>query len=125
MAYNELYRTRVVEYILEGHTQEEASRAFKVGTTSIKRWLAAHKATGTTGGGYTDFRRPPKKIDPDKLVAYMKEFPDAFLKEIAQEFSCSMEAARKALKRNGFRLKKRYNTTKSAMITQDLRIRRK
>jgi transposase len=43
MAYNTQYRTRVVEYILEGHTQEEASGIFKVGTTSIKRWLAATK----------------------------------------------------------------------------------
>ena len=108
MAYNEQYRTRVVEYVVvEGHTQEEASRIFKVSTASIKIWIAAYKAKGTTGGGYTNTGRPPKKIGPEKLVAYMKERPDAFLYEIASEFSCCIEAVRKALKRNGITLKKR------------------
>ena len=62
MAYDKRYRTRVVEYIFEGHTQEETAALFKVGTTSIKRWLAAYKAMGSTGGGYTTANRSPKKI---------------------------------------------------------------
>ena len=113
MAYNEQYRRRVVEYILEGHTQEEASRVFNIGTTSIKRWLADYKTTGTAGGGYTVSGRPPKKIWPEKLAAYLNEHPDAFLWEIAQVFSCTAESARRALMRNGYTLKKRRNTTKS------------
>ncbi|MDR0517892.1 MAG: transposase, partial [Fibromonadaceae bacterium] len=91
-----------------------------VGKTSIERWLSSYRATGTAGGGYSASIRPPKKIEPDKLAAYMKERPDAFLKEIAQEFSCCIEAARKALKRNGFTLKKRRSATRSAMRRQGL-----
>ena len=82
MAYDKRYRTRVVEYVLEGHTQEETAALFKVGTTSIKRWLAAYKAMGSTGGGYTTANRSPKKIDPEKLGAYMNKHPDAFLKSV-------------------------------------------
>jgi transposase len=107
MAYEKKYRTRVVEYVLSGHTQEEARTVFKVGTTSIKRWIAAYEATGTTGGGYTVANRSARKIDPVKLEAYMTEHPDAFLKEIAETFSCCIEGARKALARLGYTLKKR------------------
>jgi len=106
MAYDKKYRTRVVEYIQEGHTQEEASKVFCVGTTSIKRWLSAYEATGTTGGGYSVGKRGAKKIDPEKLEAYMIEHPDAFLKEIAQVFVCSSEAVRKALIRGKYTHKK-------------------
>jgi hypothetical protein len=114
MAYNKHYRTRVVEYVLDGHTQEEASSVFKVGVASINRWLSSYKASGSTGGGYMVGDRGYKKIAPDKLIAYMDAHPDAFLKEIAQEFSCCIEAARKALARNNYTRKKRPDITKSA-----------
>jgi transposase len=113
MAYDKTYRLRVVEYILEGHTQEEAATVFKVGTTSIKRWITSYEASGSTGGGYTVANRSSKKIDPEKLEAYMKEHPDAFLKEIAEAFSCCIEAARKALLRNCYTLKKRQSISKN------------
>ena len=113
MAYDKKYRTRVLEYILEGHTQEEASYTFKVGTTSIKRWKALYEASGSTGGGYTVSNRSPKKIDPEKLGAYITEHPDSFLREIALEFSCCNEAVRKALLRNNYRLKKRRSISGS------------
>ena len=106
MAYDKHYRARVVEYILEGHTQIETSRIFKVGVNTIKTWIGKHKATGTAGGGYTVANRNPSKLKDEKLVAYMKEHPDAFLREIAEEFSCCNEGARKALARNNITLKK-------------------
>jgi len=124
MAYDNRYRSRVIEYIVEGHTQKEASKTFKVGTATISRWLDSYRKTGTAGGGYTDPPRSPRKIEPDKLVAYMAKHPDAFLKEVAQEFSCCVEAVRKALERNGITLKKRHRTTKSAKMTNGARIRR-
>jgi transposase len=114
MAYDKKYRTRVIEYILEGHTHEEASRVFKVGTTSITRWLASYESSGSTGGGYSIGKRNSKKIDPDRLCNYMNEHPDAFLREIASEFSCCNEAVRKALLRNKYTLKKRRNISKNA-----------
>ena len=118
MAYDKKYRTRVVEYIFEGHTQEEAAAVFNVGTTSIKRWIALYEASGSTGGGYTVANRNPKKIDPEKLSAYMNEHPDAFLKEIALEFSCCIESARRALLRNNYTLKKRRSISRNVTKKQ-------
>ncbi|MDR0518426.1 MAG: transposase, partial [Fibromonadaceae bacterium] len=49
MAYDRQYRARVIEYLLEGHTYDETSGIFKVGKTSIERWLSSYRATGTAG----------------------------------------------------------------------------
>jgi transposase len=115
MAYDNIFRTRVVEYVLKGHTLENAAITFGVGTTSIKRWRACFKVTGSTGGGYVVGNRKAKKIDPEELEAYMNEHPDAFLKEIAAKFSCCAESVRKALLRNDYTRKKRPMRTGSAM----------
>jgi hypothetical protein len=58
--------------------------------------------------------RKPRKLRREELEAYMAEHPDAFLKEIASEFSCCNEGARKALARSRITLKKRRNATRSA-----------
>ncbi|MDR0517311.1 MAG: transposase [Fibromonadaceae bacterium] len=43
MAYDRQYRARVIEYLLEGHTYDETSGIFKVGKTSIERWLSSYR----------------------------------------------------------------------------------
>ena len=47
MAYSVDLRKRVIDYLNEGHTQEETSVIFKVGTTTIKGWLALLSETGS------------------------------------------------------------------------------
>ena len=53
--------------------------------------------------------RPHKKIDPEKLRAYVEEHPDAYQREMAEEFNCSNTAIQKALKRLGI-TRKKHNT---------------
>jgi len=36
------------------------------------------------------------KIEPAKISAYMREHPQAFLREVSAEFSCCIEDVRKA-----------------------------
>ena len=50
--------------------------------------------------------RPHKKIAPEKLRAYVEEHPDAYQREMAEEFDCSVIAIQKALKRLGITQKK-------------------
>jgi transposase len=40
-----------------------------------------------------------KKIDPEKLKKYIDDNPDAYLREIAAEFHCTLYAIQKALAR--------------------------
>ena len=63
--------------------------------------------------GYSTILDLPHADDDDSIGHYtrelmrlIKEHPDAILKEIAEQFGCSAEAVRKALKRNHITLKK-------------------
>ena len=48
-----------------------------------------------------------KKIDPEKLKAYVKEHPDHTQKEMAEAFGCCNQAISKALRRCGITRKKK------------------
>ena len=111
MAYDNRYRMRAVEYRKEGNTIEQTCKTFKIGETTLKRWVKKYDATGEIKD------KPPKrtfkKIDPLKLEAHMEAHPDDYLSEIAEVFSCSVEAVRKSLKKLKITRKKRLNATRS------------
>jgi len=95
-----------MEYLDEGHTWAEARATFKISMTAISSWRKKYKETG----GVKDApprRKAFKKLDPDKLRAYVEEHPDAYLKEIGKAFGCSDTAVQKAFKRLGITRKKR------------------
>ena len=52
-------------------------------------------------------QRKPKKIDPEKLLAYMAANPDAYEREIAAEFGCVRSSVQKRLAKLGITRKKR------------------
>jgi len=105
MAYDEKYRIRAVEYRKEGHTLKETAEIFKIGTTTLKKWVRMYDETGEIKDS------PPKhtfkKIDPVKLEEYVKEHPDAFLSEMATHFNSSNMAISKALRKLNITRKKR------------------
>ena len=74
MAYDNKYRMRAVEYHKEGHTIERTCKTFKIGETTLKRWVKKYDTTGEIKD------KPPKrtykKIDPSKLAAHVKARPD-------------------------------------------------
>ncbi len=49
-----------------------------------------------------------RKIEPDRLRRYVEENPDAFQREIAEEFGVSVHAIQKALKRLKITRKKNH-----------------
>lgn len=110
MAYSEDFRKRVNEYLDEGHTWSEARETFKISTTAINSWRQKYKKTGEVKDD-PPRRKAFKKLDPEKLKAYVEKHPDAYLKEIGEAFGCSDTAVRKAFKRLGITRKKRPNGT--------------
>jgi len=105
MAYSEDLRKRVIGYLQEGKTQEETSKIFKVGVTTIKRWKSLLSETGRLEKRPLD--RTARKFESEKLNAYMEENPDALLKDIAAHFGGSTSGAFDALKREKITYKKR------------------
>jgi len=104
----------VIEYLEAGHTQREAQKVFHISLTAINRWNQLYKSTGKL-----EDKKPCrtfKKLDPEKLRAYVKEHPDAYLQEIGDAFGCSDTAVLKAFKRLGITRKKRRNITVNKIL---------
>ena len=111
MKYNIEYRRRAIEYWSEGHSKKEAAEVFKVDPSTLHRWKSRLKETGTLAP--TERKETWRKIDPEKLKSYLHEHPDAYLKEIAEEFECTEVAVFKALRRLKISRKKNYNISRS------------
>jgi transposase len=105
MAYSVDLRSRVIDFIEAGHTQKETREVFKVGTSTIKRWLALYSETGSVEK--KELERSARLYESEKLKTYMKENPDALLKEIAEHFGGSITGAFHALNREKITYKKR------------------
>lgn len=93
-----------VAYYEKGHTLVETGKVFGVGKTTVSSWVKKKRETGDLHN--KALNRGFKKIDPEKLKAYVKEHPDATQQEMADEFGCCNQAISKALKRCGITRKK-------------------
>ena len=121
MSYSKDLRERAVKYYKPGHTLKETSEIFGAGINTISQWVKKYKETG--GLSNKPLKRGFKKIDPEKLALFLEENPDAFLRETAEEFGCSIEAVRKAIKRLGITRKKktlRYYEQKEGQVKEYL-----
>ncbi|MDE7094605.1 MAG: IS630 transposase-related protein, partial [Oscillospiraceae bacterium] len=87
MSYSIDLRERGVKYRLTGHTIKETCEVFGVGNYGVSKWIKQYKETGDLSN--KPLNRGYKKIDPEKLKAYVAEHPDAYQKEIAEIFGCS------------------------------------
>ncbi len=111
MSYSRKYRERTIEYRQAGHTLEETHQTFKVAQSTIQKWEKQLKETGSLEK--KELHRSFRKIDPEKLRAYVAEHPDAYQSEMAEAFGCSESGIRDALRRNKITRKKRRPSTKS------------
>lgn len=104
-------REAAIAYHEAGHTIAETAKVFRVGKSTISKWKRRKKETGNLNN--RPLNRTYKKINPERLKAYVKEHPDATQQEMAEEFGCCNQAISKALKRNEITRKKRQPTTKN------------
>ena len=111
MSYTKKYRERTIEYRQAGHTLEETHQTFKVSRSTIQKWEKQLKETGDLGK--KELHRSFRKIDPEKLKAYVAEHPDAYQSEIAEAFGCSESGVRNALGLYQITRKKRRPATRS------------
>ena len=104
-------RLPAVLYRLDGHTYAETATIFHVSVFAFHAWVQKYQETGDLSN--KPLNRGFKKIDPEKLRAYVKEHPDATQQEIADEFHCSNQAVSKALRRLDITRKKKRAATKN------------
>jgi len=110
-------RKRVVEYLEENNDKGKASQLFKIGIATIYRWAARKIQSGNV----EPLRRKSayKKIDDQKLVAYVEQNPDQFLSEIGIHFGTTPQAIFYALKRLKITRKKRLYSTRKEVRKLD------
>jgi transposase len=94
MGYSIDFRKKLFEFLSKGHTMREARDAFGVSLTTVNNWKRKLAKTGDLADAPK--RRSFKKIDPDKLKAYIAKHPDAYLSEVAEAIGCCASAVRKA-----------------------------
>jgi len=100
---------RVLSYILDGHSQKEASEVSKLPRQTIYHWLRLKSETG-------DLRmRRSSKIDEGKLKELVSGHPDYYLWELAVFFQATPKGIYRALKRHKITRKKRLSSIKNAM----------
>ena len=87
MSCSKRYRERTIEYRQAGHSLEATHQVFKVSKSTIQKWEKQLKETGNLEK--KDLHRSFRKIDPEKLKAYVAAHPDAYQSEMAETFGCS------------------------------------
>ena len=102
--YSKDLSEHAVKYLLSGHSYRETAKTFSVGTPALGRWKKMLEEQ-------CDFQDKPRKkyfrkIDPKMLEGYLNEHPNAYLREIAGVFGCSVAAVSKAIKSMGYTKKK-------------------
>ena len=114
MAYSIDLRKKVMEFLGRGHSQREAQKVFGICLATVNQWHRRYQQTGNLENNYPCRRR--RKLDPEKLIAYVNEHPDAYSQEIGDAFGCSDVAVLKAFKRFGITRKKRLTATRNKTL---------
>jgi transposase len=104
MLYPEEFRKKVLEYIDGFHTQVEVARIFKISPKTVWNWVKQRKNTGSLKPKKPE--RKARKLNKEDLLQYVKERPDAYLREIGEHFGCVISAVHQRLKRFGITYKK-------------------
>ena len=97
MSYSIDLRERVIKFVEAGGSKSEAARVFCVCRDTVYGWVKKKEATGTLQDDPP--KRGWKKIDPQVLIALVKERPDDTLFQYAKHFSATVTAVCLAFKR--------------------------
>lgn len=111
MAYSLETRQKAIDYWERCNDIEQVIEAYGVSRSTLFSWRQRQQQTGTLVS--PPVVRKPRKIDRDKLKAYVEQNPDAYLSEIAEQFNCTAPAIFYALKAIGMTYKKRQQPIKN------------
>jgi transposase-like protein len=99
------FRKRAIAFMDEGHTFAELKRAFNIFPSTLVSWRKLAGESGTLAPRRIPGR--PPKIDIDSLKQAVAEKPDAYLRELAAPYGCSVVAVFNALHKYNITHKKR------------------
>lgn len=104
-AYSLDLRERVIEDLNSGRTMKAVSVAYKISFMTISRWKNRQKEGRLEA--FNNAVRSARKLESVALNKYIKENPDATLKEIGEHFGAAASSVYARIKNLGFTYKKK------------------
>lgn len=102
--YSADFREAVVNYHRKGNSYRNTCSTFGISQTTLSKWLKKSDAGTLADSGYHGTR---PKIDRDALKTYVDRHPDAYQRELAEEFGCSQPCICYNLAKIGYTFKKK------------------
>lgn len=95
--YSEDLRKRVIENYEGGMTKKEITEIFKIGISTLNRWIREYKTTGRMVPKERTKYRQRKFSDAD-LLEYVTQNPSATLKQMSEHFKVKVSSVWQRLK---------------------------
>ena len=107
MTHSTEIREKALEYLERCKNISQVARAYGIYRITLYCWLDLNQKIGK--GDCRVVKVRPREIDRKELAAYIKQYPDAYLAEIAKHFHCSVVAVFYALRSMRITRKKGHN----------------
>ena len=97
-AYSEDLRKRVIESYEEGKEKGEITKIFKIGISTVNRWIREYRARGSYAPKQrTGYRK--RKLEDEELIKYVEQNPSATLDKMAKYFKVKIASVWQRLKK--------------------------
>ncbi len=112
MTYSLDLRKKALKYLKQTGDRKKVVEAFGITLRTLVNWIRREREGSLPA---KPRRSAPSLIDSQKLRAFVEEHPDAYLREIAEEFGSTPQGVFYACRRLKISLKKRPPTTRRGM----------
>lgn len=122
MTYSLDLRNKALRHLDKIGDRKKVAEAFGITLRTLANWIRRERENCLAP---KPRRSSPSLIDNERLQSFIQEHPDAYLREIAEEFGCTLQAVFYACKRLKISLKKRDLITKSEMKRKEKNLSKK
>jgi transposase len=105
MTYSLDLRKKALQYLDKVGDRKKVAEAFGITLRTLAGWIRRKRENCLAP---KPRKCSPSLIDSQRLQSFVREHPDAYLREIAEEFGSTLQAVFYALKRLKISLKKRH-----------------
>jgi len=111
--YSNDFRKKVVEYYEKCDNKSKTAETFSISRKTVMDWVQLKKE-----GKLYEYKKPvgqKSKVDIDRLEDYIISNPQAYYREIGEEFNISTSEAQYLAVKLGFKIKKKDKNIKKPM----------
>ena len=116
MTYSLDLREKALKYLDKVGNRQQVVEAFNITLRTLERWIRRKRDNCLAP---KKSKSSPSKINDEKLRLFIREHPDAYLREIAEQFGTTLQAVFYACKRLKISLKKSLRTMKKGTKRRD------